>query len=224
MQSRGFWLAKGDRRSFVVLDHMGEVHSLPRMLDVKAKDVRARLGEENHLPSVEATQKIIGQRMTPSIRRHIAESRERFQERSGLLGQHKTELARAHRAARVRLTEHHRIEQENAARDRAATLPKGLKGLWFRLTGHYQKLRAAIEAEAARERMRDRQERERVLLSQRRERDVITAQFKELRRDQAKQFLELRKDVGRYLSFTRGHDAPERSRARDLSHGLKLER
>lgn len=75
LQSRGFWLAKGDRRSFVVIDHLGEVHSLPRMLNAKAKDVRARLGEENHLPSVEATKKFIGQRMMPAIRRHVAESR-----------------------------------------------------------------------------------------------------------------------------------------------------
>lgn len=99
-QSRGFWLARGDRRSFVVIDHLGEVHSLPRMLDVKARDVRARLGEENHLPSVEATKAIIGQRMTPAIRRHVAEARERFSERSAVLGQHKTELALSHRAAR----------------------------------------------------------------------------------------------------------------------------
>jgi hypothetical protein len=222
LQSRGFWLAKGDKRSFVVLDHMGEVHSLPRMLNAKAKDVRARLGDENHLPSVEATQKLIGQRMTPAIRRHIAESRERFYERSGLLGQHKMELARAHRAARERLTEQHRIEREKAARERAARLPRGLKGLWFRFTGQYQQLRAALEAEAARAAMRDQQERQRVLDSQRKERDVLTLQFKELRKAQAAQFLELRADVGRYLKFTGGRDASARTQA--LSQSLKLER
>jgi hypothetical protein len=87
----------------LVLDHLGEIHSLPRMLDAKAKDVRARLSEENHLPSVEAAKSIIGQRMTPAISRHVAEARERFSERSAVLGQHKTEgRARARGAASER--------------------------------------------------------------------------------------------------------------------------
>jgi hypothetical protein len=226
LQSRGFWLARGDRRSFVVIDHLGEVHSLPRMLDVKAKDVRARLGEENHLPSVEATKSIIGQRMTPAIRRHIAESRERFQERAAVLGQHKTELALAHRAARVRVSEQQSLERDAAVRERAGRLPKGLKGLWFRFTGQYQRLRAEVEAEAARERQRHQQERQRVLESQREERAVLGAQFKRLRKEQAVQLLELRADVGRYLQFTRGagHDTPARAQGRDQSRSLKLER
>jgi hypothetical protein len=216
LQSRGFWLARGDRRSFVVVDHMGEVHSLLRMLDVKAKDVRACLGEESYFPSVEATKAIIGQRMTPAIRRHIAEARERFQERAAVLGQHKEALARAHRAQRVRLCEQQRAERERAAKERAAQLPRGLKGLWFRLTGKYQAMRAQCEAEAQRERVRDRLERQRVLDSQRGERDVISAQFKDLRKDQARQLLELRKDVGRYLQYSRDTRLIGRSRTREL--------
>jgi ATP-dependent exoDNAse (exonuclease V) alpha subunit len=50
---RGYILARGDRRDFVVVDEHGEVYSLPRMVGVKTKDVRARLGDGSDLPSVE---------------------------------------------------------------------------------------------------------------------------------------------------------------------------
>lgn len=87
LEARGFFLAKGDSRGFVVLDHMGEVYALSRQLGLKTKDVRQRLGEPDSLPGVEETQKIIGQRMTPAIRRHVEESRARFLKRSATLGQ-----------------------------------------------------------------------------------------------------------------------------------------
>ncbi len=50
----GFVLARGDRRSFVAIDRQGEIYALSRWLGVKAKDVRARLGDGHDLPTVEA--------------------------------------------------------------------------------------------------------------------------------------------------------------------------
>ncbi len=44
LKSEGYVLARGDRRDFVIIDPMGEVHSLPRRLDgVKTAEVRQRL-------------------------------------------------------------------------------------------------------------------------------------------------------------------------------------
>ncbi len=126
---RGFFLAKGDKRGFVVLDHRGEVWSLPRMLDLKTKDVRARLGDGADLQSVEATKKIIGQRMSPAIRRHIEESRERFRERSAKLGEYKIEMTRLHRQERVKLEAHHKAEWIAETRTRTARLPRVSIGL-----------------------------------------------------------------------------------------------
>lgn len=61
LQERGFFLAKGDRRGLVVLDHGGEVYSLARVLDLKTKDVRARMGDGDNLKSVAETQKAMRQ-------------------------------------------------------------------------------------------------------------------------------------------------------------------
>ncbi|EJJ27300.1 relaxase/mobilization nuclease domain-containing protein [Rhizobium sp. CF142] len=222
LQDRGFFLARGDKRGFVVLDHVGEVWSLPRMLDIKTKDVRARLGDGENLSSVDDTQKMIGARMTPSIRRHIAESRERFQSRSAKLGEAKEEMTRQHRAARQKLEERQRIEWDVQTRERAARLPTGFRGLWHRLTGQYQKLRAVNEAEAEASRERQAQERQKLIDKQLEQRAGLQTQFKELRSKQAQQLLALRADIGRYLKFSRGHE--EQSRARETSIGLRLER
>lgn len=44
MEARSHSLARGDRRSFVAIDHLGEVYAIARWADVKTKEVNARLG------------------------------------------------------------------------------------------------------------------------------------------------------------------------------------
>lgn len=206
----GFFLAKGNKRGFVVLDHGGEVWSLPRLLDLKTKEVRARLGDGGALSSVTQTQKTIGQRMTPAIRRHVAESRERFMEHSAALGTQKETMTRDHRASRLELDERQAREWDAETRARAARLPRGLRGLWHRLTGQYQDVRRLNEEEARLSRERQDEERRKLVDAQREERALLQAQFKELRTRQAEQLLELRKDIGRFLKFTRILDASSR--------------
>ena len=52
LEEQGFILAKGDRRGIVAVDHDGEAYAITRWVGVKAKQVRARLGEPDNLPSV----------------------------------------------------------------------------------------------------------------------------------------------------------------------------
>lgn len=223
VEERGFFLAKGDRRGHVILDHTGEVYALSRTLGLKTKEVRTRLGDGDDLPDVTATKKTIAERMTPAIRRHIEESRNRFRERSAKLGSYKMEMTKLHRAARVKLEERHAQEWVAQTKERAARLPKGLAGLWHRVTGRYQQMRAAHEAEAVRSKERQAQERQALIDKQREQRAVLQVQFKELRKRQAELLLELRQDVGRYLRFARGLDStPDRGRKASL--GLRLER
>lgn len=226
LEDRGFFLAKGDKRGFVVLDHQGEVYSLPKMLDLKTKEVRERIGGKDggdDLPSVATTQATIGKRMTPAIRRHVEESRTRFQKRSATLAHIKMEMVHRHRDERARLDERQRREWDKENRERAARLPKGLRGLWHRLTGEYRKTRAENAFEAERTRQRQAQERQAFTDKQREQRAALQVQFKELRQGQAQQLRELRREIGRFLSFTRGQSqTPERSPRAGL--GLRLER
>lgn len=60
LEERGYILAKGDRRDFIVIDHAGDDHSLGRRVGVKAAEVRARMADidRDALPSVEEARKM----------------------------------------------------------------------------------------------------------------------------------------------------------------------
>ncbi len=131
-------------------------------------------------------------------------------------------MTQLHRDARAKLDTRQKTEWDAETRERAARLPKGLRGLWHRITGQYQEVRRQNEDEAQRTRERHAQERQRLIEKQLEQRAVLQTQFKDLRRRQAEQFLELRKDVGRYLRLTRGDESPARTRETGL--GLRLER
>ena len=62
LAERGYFLARGDRRGFVVIDMQGEIYSLPKQAGVKTKDVRTRLGDEKELPSVADIQELLAKR------------------------------------------------------------------------------------------------------------------------------------------------------------------
>jgi hypothetical protein len=55
LEERGYVLAQGDRRDFVIVDHAGDAHSLARRIDgAKAADVRERMADidRESLPTV----------------------------------------------------------------------------------------------------------------------------------------------------------------------------
>jgi len=199
----GFALAKGDKRPHVIVDHSGEVYSLPRMLGVKTKDVRARLGDGETLPSIEKVKAQIGARMVPALRRHIAESRTRFREESAALNFYKAQMTREHREVRLKLDLRQKAELETATRTRAARLPKGLRGLWHRITGQYQDVRRQNEREAKTQKTRQANERQNLVESQLQERQPLQAKFKALRTRQAEQLLALRRDISHFQNLDR---------------------
>lgn len=220
LQEHGFFLARGDKRGYVAMDHTGEVHSLTRMLGVKSRDLAGRLGSAEALNSVEASKAALGSRMVPAMRRHVEESRARFRQRSATLAHYKMEMTQLHRDARGKLDTRHKVEWDAETRARAARLPKGMRGFWHRITGRYQEVRAQNEGEAARSRERQAEERQKLIEKQLEQRAVLQAQFKDLRKRQADQLLELRRDIGRFLSQAR----TESRQHLGMSLGLKLDR
>jgi hypothetical protein len=224
LQERGFFLAKGDKRGYVILDHNGEVYSLPRMLGLKTKDVRERLGDGDDLKGVEDTKKQIAEKMRPAICRHIDDSRARFQKQAGKLDQSKRDMTLRQREARRELKERQKERWQEEQRQRTARIPKGMRGLWHRITGQYQKTREQNEQEAKESRERMAQERQAMVEKQLEQREVLQRQVRELRKEQAERLWELRKDVGRYLGFRRGSGAPAPARQRKAEMGLRLER
>ncbi|BBK44874.1 hypothetical protein STVA_48940 [Allostella vacuolata] len=81
LAAHGHYLAQGNRRGFVAVDHRGEVYSLSRWLGIKRKDIAARLGDPQALPTVQQTKADLASRMTKKLRSHIAAADAEFAER-----------------------------------------------------------------------------------------------------------------------------------------------
>lgn len=221
LREYGFRLARGDRRGFVLIDHEGSIQSLSRTLGMTVKQVRGRLGDGINMPDVGKVQQDIGLRMSPTIRRHVTESRKRFADRSASLGELKQAMTQEHRAERAALADHQSLRWIEETRTRAARLPKGLRGLWHRLTGQYQKVRQENEHEAQSTLNAHAAERAQLINRQSEQRASLQTSFVELRKNQASLLRGLRKDVGRYLNLSQKR---EQSQTRVPSRGLRLER
>jgi hypothetical protein len=213
-------LAKGDRRGAVIVDFTGEVHALTRQLDLKTKDVAPRLARAD-LPSVAQARGGVAKKLTPNLRAHIKEARSQFESRASKLGKFKTEMTTLHRDERAKLDQRHAVEWDAETRARSSRLPKGLRGLWHRITGKYQQVRALNEAEAEASLLRQRAARDELVARQLRERTVLQDRIKEQRKSQAQLLQSLRRDLSHALGFTKeaGKDLTRRE-----SLGLKLER
>lgn len=68
LKERGYILAKGDRRGFVAVDYRGEVYAVAKWTGVKTKAMRARLKDEQSLPSVKDARSQIAEDMTRRLR------------------------------------------------------------------------------------------------------------------------------------------------------------
>lgn len=67
LKEQGYVLAKGGHAAFVTVDAEGEVYSIARCLPINTKEIRARLGEPDHLPSVEQAQEIAASLERPEV-------------------------------------------------------------------------------------------------------------------------------------------------------------
>lgn len=219
--SHSLRIARGDKRAYVVVDHNGDAYSLSRQLGVKTEQIWDRLYFGPPLPTVKEAKAAFAAELTPAVRNHIIAARGQFSKRSAKLGEYKTELTQLHRAERGKLEDRLNKEWTAENRERASRLPKGLRGIWHRITGQYQKVRAQNEHEAEKTRLRQQAERDALKFRQLDQRAVLQIKFKELRQAQASLLLALRRDLARFNQFTRDHALTQ---SRDESLGLRLER
>lgn len=223
LAEHAMFLARGDRRGFVILDHMGEVHSLSRVLDVKQREVGARLGDPAALPGVDEAQKALAAKLVPAIQRHIRDTHVAVQKMKATNDLRRTDLVQCQRDERERTRVRQQSEFERETRERAARLPTGLRGLWHRLTGKYQATRLQNENEAEASRLRQQTERQAMVERQMRERRSLEVDIQNARKRKASILRGLRQDVGRFLINSRAY-AQTVERARGLSSPMNLQR
>ena len=166
LKERGFTLARGDSRGYLAVDHAGEAYALPKWAGVKTKDVRARLGEADTLPTIDEAKAQFAQEMQPALTRWQTELQKRIDAQHARTETSKRELLERQTAERQTLfdgIEERRIRDTQARQERFRT---GIAGLWDRLRGEHRRLREENEKEAYDALLRDRREKDELIFAQ----------------------------------------------------------
>ena len=74
LSEHGLVLAKGDRRGFVAVDYRGKVYAIARYVGIKTKEVRAKLGDFDGLPTVDQARADISNKMSRHLKTFITET------------------------------------------------------------------------------------------------------------------------------------------------------
>lgn len=189
LEARGYYLARGDRRGFVAVDVQNEVFAVSRWVGIKAKDVEARLGGTESLPTVDEVNAAIKNKVGAKLARFASDVRTEFETaRTGLLEKRRI-LVGWQRHERQLQGEMHIARWMHEARDRAERFRTGLRGLWDRVTGRYAAMQKRNMVEAEQAQMRDQAQRQALIdrqLEERRElQRLIKAQQDRLEHDLA---------------------------------------
>lgn len=173
LEERGYFLAKGDRRGFVALDIHGEAFAIARWTGLKTKEVETRLGSPDGLPGVEDVRRALKEKLTARIKALIREHRQAQQDERAPLMAERSAMVALQRSERARLRHGQDKRWQQEARDRAARLRGGLRGVLDILTGRARLIRQQNEREALQGTQRDREQREALAAAQAIERRAL---------------------------------------------------
>lgn len=106
-----------------------------------------------------------------------------------------------HRLERERLKQEQEERWKQEEQKRMARVPRGFSGIWHRITGTYQKVRARNERETTRCITRDRDEKQALITRQLQERRTIQEKVQVLKQEHREAMLNIRLDIGRYMEM-----------------------
>jgi hypothetical protein len=202
LRERGITLAKGDRRGHVAITHDGEVLSVARYTDKKAKEVRDKLGELDQLPSVDDAKAQIARDMSSAAMRYIQEARELHRREMEPLEARRQTITQQHTDERRQHDAAQQARWLEETRERSDRLRGGVRGLWDRLTGEHARIVQQNENEALRAFQRDRDQRQALIDAQLGERQQLQSKIEVARQRQAELLTELRSERERYRQIS----------------------
>lgn len=200
LQERGFLLARGDRRGFVVMDFEGQVYSLPKWLGLKTRDVKERLGDPAKLPDLQAARKYLRRHGSEKLQNFISTLRDRHTDEMSRLREERGVLITQQRAERAALLQQQSERWDAECAARAKRLHTGLRGLWQKLSGKARAQQALNEREAWEALTRDRRQRDAQVLTHQDTRRALQTRIHKLREAQKQERRVLAREAAAFLS------------------------
>lgn len=186
LKEHGLAIARVDRRGFVATDMHGKIYPIARWVGIKAKDVRARLGEAKGLPSLDQAKEQLANRLTPVVERLRDAELQKLALLKAKQEQDKAaELAKAN--AQRQLQKQWQAQREaQEAQKRQDRFNTGARGIVDRLTGARKRTENENRLEAYRKARRDQAQRDQLVNKQRETQDRLeTLREKQLKKPKA---------------------------------------
>lgn len=213
LQEHGFHLAQGDRRGVVAVDTDGIVYSVARWTDVKSKQLVARIGNLDALPSVDAVQERVRGLTRGKLTGFVANVVDDFARAANALESRRIDMVEEHRTARRELVAAQDVRWIGEARHRAERFRRGILGLWDRITGQHTKLHHQNEAETAACAKRDAVETQALIDRQRQDRQRLQQDIDLERRAHAREMARLHRHLSKMAtSISPSHETEEDNR------------
>lgn len=200
LEAHGFLLAQGDRRGFVAVDLNGKVYSLSRWIGVKAKELAARLGAPENLPTAEQARSFIAERMNENLRRYQQSIKKQSAQKRLPLVRELRELVHQQRSERQSLIDKQNTRRITETRLRLSRFAAGTRGLWERATGEHERKRRANAAEVQACLSRDRKELHTLVRAQLKERQALEQTLRFYREEETQENLRLRRELAACVS------------------------
>lgn len=200
LEAHGFLLAQGDRRGFVAVDLNGKVYSLSRWVAVKPKELAARLGAAEKLPTAEQARAFIAERMTENLRRYEQSVKKQAAQKRLPLVRELRELVRQQRIERQTLIDKQNTRRITETRIRLSRFVTGTRGLWERATGEHERKRRANAGEAKACQARDHKELHDLIRAQLKERQALEQTLRFYRAEETQENLRLRRELAACVS------------------------
>lgn len=167
-------------------------------MDVKTKELKQRLNQPEDLPSVQEVKAEISHSISDALKKHIDTVHQQRKHEYAPLKRTVQTLKTHHQNQRVALENNQEARWQQEARQRIALLPKGLSGIWQRITGKYQKIKAQNEVEVKQNEARDSNEKHALINQQLMERQRLQECILLVRDRYNQDMLELCKDIVHY--------------------------
>jgi len=127
LETRGYYLAKGDRRGFVAVSWQGEIYSLSKWLEIKSKNLKAKLGDPKELQTFAEVNKIISNKLSDRLEEYVEQVHVEHNRIAKELSQQKAELKAEHHQQHKDLAKTLELRRIKETTLRSTRLPSGLR-------------------------------------------------------------------------------------------------
>lgn len=195
LEERNLFLAKGDKRGFVVLDHNSKVYSLSRFSGIKVKELKSKLGLPEQLASVDETKERIAATVNKSMRDEIVALKKTHGKEMLPILEKKVLLVHIQRAERRELSDHQRVKRNLVMRRGKDKYRRGLKRLFDKVTGKERRIRLVNQKESGHLKRAQQESRQMMIFRHNQERFALQKELKKIRIEQRQQRMSLAKQI-----------------------------